>query len=210
MRLVRLFLAFVVLLVLGWSSGASAAPVNNPVTAGLVAAYEFSGNADDVSGNGHDGTVVGATLTLDRFGNTNAAYRFNGSDDRIVMNPIFGGTQDPFTLAAWVRTESAGGISLYGEFQSWGSTRNYVTTSAGPSITLDNYPPLSGSIGFNLDASDPSLYDNVWIHFALTVDTELASGYINGNLVGSVPYTETYSGGGSTILQLALADTLGR
>ena len=47
MRLVRLFLAFVVLLVFGWSSGASALPVNNPVTAGLVAAYEFSGNADD-------------------------------------------------------------------------------------------------------------------------------------------------------------------
>ena len=43
---------------LGWSSGASALPVNNPITAGLVAAYEFSGNADDSSGGGNNGIVV--------------------------------------------------------------------------------------------------------------------------------------------------------
>jgi len=183
--------------VLGWSSGASALPANNPITAGLVAAYEFTGNADDVSGNGNNGTVVGAILTADRHGETNSAYRFNGSDDRIVMDPVFGATQDPFTLAAWVRTESAGGISLYGEFTSWGGTQNYVTASVGPSITLDNYPPSGGGIAFNLDAPDPSIYDNVWIHMTLTVDSGLASGYINGNLIGSGSYTEIYNGSGN-------------
>ena len=43
----------------GWSSGASAVPSNNPITNGLFAAWEFSGNADDVSGNGNDGVVNG-------------------------------------------------------------------------------------------------------------------------------------------------------
>ena len=45
---------------------------------GLVAYYPFNGNANDESGNGNNGTVNGATLTTDRFGNTNKAYSFNG------------------------------------------------------------------------------------------------------------------------------------
>ena len=178
------------------ASAASATPVNNPITLGLVAGWEFEGNANDVSGNGHHGTVVGATLTTDRFGHPNSAYRFNGADDRITLAPVFSSQQDPFTFAAWVRTEQAGGMFLYGEFQSWGATRNFVTASTGPSITLDNYPPLSGAIGFNLEATNAaSAFDNVWIHLALTVESGIATGYINGEPIGSVPYTESYSGG---------------
>jgi len=45
---------------------------------GLVAYYPFNGNANDESGNGNNGTVYGATLTTDRFGNTNKAYSFDG------------------------------------------------------------------------------------------------------------------------------------
>ena len=52
---------------------AGAVPV---ITNGLVAAYEFNGNADDVSGNGNNGVVIGATLTADRFGNVGSAYSF--------------------------------------------------------------------------------------------------------------------------------------
>jgi Tol biopolymer transport system component len=40
---------------------------------GLIAFYPFNGNANDESGNGNDGTVNGATLTTDRFGNENSA-----------------------------------------------------------------------------------------------------------------------------------------
>ena len=64
---------------LGWSSGAGAVPITN----GLVAAYEFNGNANDSSGNGNHGTVSGATLTTNRFGNVNSAYGFDGFDDFI-------------------------------------------------------------------------------------------------------------------------------
>jgi hypothetical protein len=34
------------------------------LTTGLVAYYPFNGNANDASGNGNNGTVYGATLTL--------------------------------------------------------------------------------------------------------------------------------------------------
>ena len=48
---------------------------------GLVAYYPFNGNANDESGNGNNGTVNGATLASDRFGNVGSAYSFDGVSD---------------------------------------------------------------------------------------------------------------------------------
>ena len=45
-------------------------------TNGLIAYYPLAGNANDVSGNGNNGTVFGATLTTNRFGDLNSAYSF--------------------------------------------------------------------------------------------------------------------------------------
>lgn len=71
------------------------------ITNGLVAYYPFNGNANDASGNGHNGTVYGATLTTNRFGNPDAAYYFNGSSAYItapLTNTIFNGD---FTASVW-------------------------------------------------------------------------------------------------------------
>ncbi len=54
-------------------------------TSGLVGYYPFTGNANDLSGNNNNGTVTGATLTIDRFGNPNSAYSFNGTSDKIQI-----------------------------------------------------------------------------------------------------------------------------
>ena len=50
---------------------------------GLMGYWGFNGNANDQSGNGNNGTVNGATLTTDRFGNSNSAYSFDGVNDFI-------------------------------------------------------------------------------------------------------------------------------
>ncbi|MBI4688657.1 MAG: hypothetical protein HY754_00055 [Nitrospirae bacterium] len=55
------------------------------LTDGLVAYYPFNRNANDESGNGYNGTVSGATLTSDRNGNANSAYRFDGVNDYIKI-----------------------------------------------------------------------------------------------------------------------------
>ncbi len=61
------------------------------LTNGLVLYYPFDGNANDASGNGNNGTVEGATLTTDRFGNPNSAYYFNGvNNDILVPECVFG------------------------------------------------------------------------------------------------------------------------
>jgi len=56
------------------------------LNAGLVAHYPFDGNANDISGNGNNGTGTNMVLTTDRFGASNKAYLFNGSDSYITTN----------------------------------------------------------------------------------------------------------------------------
>lgn len=51
---------------------------------GLFAHYAFNGNAND-SIKGNHGKVYNAKLTDDRNGNPNSAYRFDGSNDYIVI-----------------------------------------------------------------------------------------------------------------------------
>ena len=94
----------VVAMVFGWSSGASALPANNPITAGLVAAYEFTGNADDSSGNGNDGEVKGATLTADRHGKQKSAYKFDGKNNWIAINQVKAPIES-FTYSMWVHPD---------------------------------------------------------------------------------------------------------
>ncbi|MBL7910000.1 MAG: T9SS type A sorting domain-containing protein [Bacteroidia bacterium] len=68
-------------------------PTNN-----LKAWFPFNGNANDESGQGNNGTSVGASLTTDRYSNANAAYFFNGSvevDCGTALNI------DESTISAW-------------------------------------------------------------------------------------------------------------
>jgi len=70
---------------------------------GLVAYYPFNGNANDESGNGNHGTVHGATLTDDRFGQPNRAYAFNGIDNYTsVHHATSFSTQEKISFSVWV------------------------------------------------------------------------------------------------------------
>ena len=72
-------------------------------TDGLVAWYPFNGNAQDESGNGHHGTVKGATLCKDRKGSNESAYNFDGVNDYIdlgnspKLNP-----RNQMTITSWI------------------------------------------------------------------------------------------------------------
>lgn len=76
---------FITALAIGMRAFAQTVP-NYVPTNGLVSYYGFNGNANDCSGNSNNGTVNGATLTTDRFGNTNSAYSFNGTSDYISIH----------------------------------------------------------------------------------------------------------------------------
>ncbi len=72
---------------------------------GLVGWWPFNGNANDESGNGNNGTVNGATLTADRFGNSNQAYEFDGVNDviTIVDNPLLDFPNGEFAISVWAK-----------------------------------------------------------------------------------------------------------
>ena len=71
---------------LGWVGTASALPV---IETGLVAAWELNGDAYDLSGHGHHGSVVGAVPAVDRFGNADGAYSFAPLAARIELPLVF-------------------------------------------------------------------------------------------------------------------------
>jgi hypothetical protein len=73
---------------------------------GLVAYYPFNGNAEDGSGNGYHGEVNGPQETADRFGKTNAAYRFITKNDFIKV-PEFSSNQ--ITVNLWYTYLGNGG-----------------------------------------------------------------------------------------------------
>jgi hypothetical protein len=75
MKKIMLNILFALITTLGYSQVPNYVPTN-----GLVGWWPFNGNANDESGNGNNGTVNGATLTSDRFGNINQAYGFDGND----------------------------------------------------------------------------------------------------------------------------------
>ena len=79
-------------------------PVLADLNNGLVAHYPFCGNANDASGNGNNGTVHGAILTEDRFGNPKSSYSFNGVDNFIDVIPSTSlSPSNEVTFTAWVK-----------------------------------------------------------------------------------------------------------
>jgi len=67
---------------------------------GLVAHYEFEGDAKDSSGNGNDGTEHGGVTYVD--GIIGKAAKFDGVDDYVDVSHNDSLTLQQFTISAWV------------------------------------------------------------------------------------------------------------
>ena len=68
---------------------------------GLLGWWPFNGNANDESGNGNNGTVSGATLTTDLYGDANSAYIFDGINDYINAGDFYNFNNSNFTISVW-------------------------------------------------------------------------------------------------------------
>jgi hypothetical protein len=75
------------------------------ITEGLLGWYPFTGNALDSSGNNNSGKVYGAVLTVDRFGNANAAYRFDGKSFIMLTLNSQQGFAPPFSVCGWMKSD---------------------------------------------------------------------------------------------------------
>ena len=94
--------------------------VGGPI--GLVAAYAFDEGSGtvlhDASGNGHDGTISGATWAG---GHDGGALSFNGSNASVDLGRLGTFYQSGFTLEAWV--QKAGTKKDVGILGSWTGER---------------------------------------------------------------------------------------
>ena len=94
-------------------------PPNIP-QAGLVAWYPFNGNANDESVNNSHGTVSGAQLTSDRFGNANSAFYFDGQNSYVEVpwpNAFHFSQNESFTLNVWIQPDSLDSGLSFGQSQ---------------------------------------------------------------------------------------------
>ncbi len=127
---------------------------------GLVAHYPFNGNSNDESGNGNDGTVNGATLTTDRFGNASSAYSFDGVDDNIIINPISNFPSTEITASFWM---------LSSDTTHLGTPLSYASSTAENMFLVVDYKNFEINVN-NVSSDDigVSANDGTWRHIAVT------------------------------------------
>ena len=161
---------------------------------GLVGYWPFCGNANDDSGNGNNGTVNGATLTTDRFGNNNSAYNFDGNNNHILVsdNSTLSGFSD-ITISLWVNISQFPSASdpfsglvtkWYGSGNCGAMTDNYAcylrtnNQFVAGTNQYRNYP--------NMLQSPSNLSTSNWYHLVIVHNsTTGGSIYINGSLVST-------------------------
>jgi hypothetical protein len=185
------------MLTLGFTAATMAQNVPSYVpTNGLVGWWPFTGNANDLSVNTNNGTVTGATLTADRFGNPNNAYSFNGTSSNYIdvpHNASFNASN--VTISAWYNAIDYGVstsswkrlIVSKREWGGWGNSFE-MNIEAPFSGTINKLQALWTINGVNsiLTFEDGSLLTNTWSHFVYTHDNDSAKIYLNGNLVQSM------------------------
>jgi hypothetical protein len=165
--------------------------------AGLVANYEFSGNANDKGPNALHGTVSGATLTSDRFGVANAAYQFDGAASyiQIADHDVFSlVTSGAFSVSVWMRPdvltfadeEGSGYVHWMGK----GSTGQHewvwrmygLDNTEGRENRTSSYVfNLSGGLGAGSYVQE-TVTPGVWNHYVVTISmaSDLLTLYKNG------------------------------
>jgi len=171
------------------------APIQTP-RRGPIAAWSFEegegSTVEDVTGDGHDGTIEGAEWARGKYGK---GLKFDGESDvvKVPNSPEFALTEG-FTLEAWVRPESEsnqwapilakemGGGEATNELAWWLYEGDWNTNEP-----FGGTEPMPGNRD-QAHAGDPLPVD-VWSHVALTYDGAQVRLYVDGELVdcSSVP-----------------------
>jgi hypothetical protein len=161
-------------------TSATMAQVPNYVPAnGLVGWWPFNGNANDESLNGNNGTVNGATLTNDRFGNANSAFSFDGINDWIVVpdNNSLDITQE-LTLSAWINLSSINSFNCI-------ISKDINATDEGYRLDILNNKLRMIKTNSSNSQGNTVIDENFWIHTLVTFKNDTVNFYLNGESDGT-------------------------
>ena len=201
------FLLFTVIVFTFTSYAFSQVP-NYVPTNGLVGYWPFNGNANDESGNGNNGTVNGATLTSDRFGNVNSAYDFNGTSDFIDVadNTALRLNSTDFTISVWINETSRASTqeSIISK-RTAANGNGYILNIEG------SVQPIPGLTNFHVSGGgDPRAYSNtivplnVWKNITLTyqLSSQTLKTYIDGVLNSTTTSIPTPNAANSVAMKI--------
>jgi len=167
--------------------------------ANLVASWTFSGNANDVSGNGNNGTlktgwvgpygvapVDGATLpvlTTDRYGTANSAYAFNnGAYIEVPYQPSL--RPSSFTICAWIKPAMASNGNYIFSLDRWNGYKFQLQGGDLPFLTV-----MTSTGDHDQDDGGPSVTLGVWTQVVASFTNGTEKFYINGVLVKTANIT---------------------
>ena len=156
--------------------------VSGSLTNGLVGYWPFCGNANDDSGNGNNGTVNGASLTADRFGNTNSAYSFDDSQIKInYSSDLVSQTQ---SISVWLKVNSLPSVSdpqalIYGK--GWGFPQLVLRNNGKIYLSTMNSQSTATFI-----ESNTNVIPGNWYHIIGFYSSDNFKLYVNGLLDNSI------------------------
>jgi hypothetical protein len=150
--------------------------------------WPFNGNANDESGNGNNGVVNGATLTEDRFGNSEAAYQYDGIDDHILIE--LGQTTNNWSCSFWFKSNNENAFDQ--EYIIGNGNTNYST---GIGVSGGISPAILGTKIFSYDGETPltnvlnagEYFTGTNYHVVLHSNGLMQYIYVNALLVDSLP-----------------------
>jgi hypothetical protein len=170
---------------------------------GLIAYWPFCGNANDQSGNGNNGVVNGATLTTDRYGNSNSAYNFTDNQEIIIPNST-NQNHYPLTVSLWYNPSVhpvGNQTNVFSKYVagSWnGFQILYGDNTSVPNngTTLNNGFGTQSWYARNISNRVIGYYDspgflqpnvslNTWYHYIFVLDSTGGKIYVDGQLVSS-------------------------
>ena len=154
---------------------------------GLVGLWHLDGNANDDSGFGNDGTVVGATITNE--GKFGQAYKFDGKPGRKINTTNIVGTENVqhLTVSLWINplTHNADfpGLAVKG-VEGSGSSRYGITL--GPVGDYNIHALMGNNSNAGGYTSNNIIQKNRWYHVAMVyngtgaTNTDKLKLYLNG------------------------------
>lgn len=176
---------------------------------GLQAWYPFTGNANDLSINHLNGTVIGANLTTDRFNTQNAAYSFEQNQEIYIPNTENLNTY-PLTISLWYNAsslEDGMASNIFSKYvpAAWNGFQILLSDCRN---VLNNGAYLNNGFGIQSwylrDTNNrvigyfgespflqQNISSNVWYHYVFVLDATGGKIYLNGQLIDSHPWTGT-------------------
>jgi uncharacterized protein (TIGR02145 family) len=177
-----LFLIAVATLGLTAATMAQNLPIYVPAN-GLVGWWPFNGNANDESGNGNNGAINGAVLSIDRFGYSNQAFNFDGINDRIKIPFNLSFTNDTGSISLWMYSTQLPTVNdpqdcLFGK--GWGYPQLVYRNNSKVYIQIANSSSSFPSVG-----TQSNISSNTWTHVLAIYEGPSLKIYINGTLNNS-------------------------